>query len=79
LHELYVRLDVGSAMEAAVKLGWVHLPEVGGPFLCGWVGYCSRPAAHRGHHGGMRALPNRIFIDEQSDGESGREAEPSVI
>jgi hypothetical protein len=54
LGELYTRLDVGSAMEAAAKLGWLHVPEDTRP-ACGWVGYCSRPLGHRGHHGGMRS------------------------
>ena len=52
LGELYSRLEVGSAMEAAVRLGWVKLPP--GLGLCRWVGVCTRPAGHRGHHGGFR-------------------------
>jgi len=55
---LYRRLGVGGAMEAAGALGWVRVPG-GDPRSCGWVGYCSRPFGHRGHHGGMRAIdPN---------------------
>lgn len=58
LSQMYDRLGVGGAMEAATVLGWVSLPGAA-PKACGWVGYCSRPIAHRGHHGGMRAFdPN---------------------
>ena len=53
LHELYFRLDVTSEIGAMRALGWVSIP--GYREACGWVGYCSRPAGHRGHHGGFRA------------------------
>lgn len=58
LSALYAVLSVESAMEAATALGWTHPPvdAPSGPAACGWVGYCSRPAGHRGHHGGMRAF-----------------------
>jgi hypothetical protein len=55
LSDLYTKLDVTSEMGAALVLGWVQIPK--GPTACGWVGYCSRPAGHRGHHGGFRSHP----------------------
>jgi DNA-binding CsgD family transcriptional regulator len=59
MSNLYARLDASGAMEALTKLGWVALPG-SGPAVCGWIGYCSRPAGHAGsaggHHGGFRAF-----------------------
>jgi hypothetical protein len=55
LCDLYERLGVNSAMEAAVRLGWVTIPGGDRP-ACGWVGYCSRGLGHRGPHGGMRSI-----------------------
>ena len=37
LSEMYARLDVSGAMEAAAALGWVTLPG-DGPAPCGWRG-----------------------------------------
>jgi len=54
LAELYIRLDASGAIEAAGELGYISVP-VDGPRPCGWIGYCSRPHGHRGHHGGFRA------------------------
>lgn len=56
LGDLYARLDVNGAMEAATHLGWVNTPSNNGPKICGWVAYCSRPFNHKGYHGDMRAL-----------------------
>lgn len=50
---LYVRLNVGGAMEAVAALGWVHANIAGVP-PCGWLGYCGRPDGHTGNHGGFR-------------------------
>lgn len=52
LRNLYLKLDVGSAMEAAVALGWVTLPDR--YRICGWQAVCTRLEGHRGHHGGFR-------------------------
>lgn len=54
LSNLYDRLEVGGAVEAALALGWIRLPERYEP--CGWTGMCSRPAGHRGHHGGWAGV-----------------------
>ena len=53
LSELYVRLNVGGAMEAIAALGWVHANVAGVP-PCGWLAYCGRPDGHTGRHGGFR-------------------------
>ena len=53
MSELYVRLNVGGAMEAVQALGWVHANVAGVP-PCGWLGYCGRPDGHTGNHGGFR-------------------------
>lgn len=52
--QLYVRLDVGGAMEAVQALGWVRGPSSGVIPPCGWLAYCGRPEGHRGQHGGFR-------------------------
>lgn len=52
LATLYRKLDVGSAMEACVAMGWVKVPER--HEMCGWTGVCTRLKGHRGHHGGFR-------------------------
>ncbi len=54
--DLYQRLGVGGAMEAAMALGYVTLPDDDGRAICGWLGYCSRTRHHRGQHGGFRAF-----------------------
>ena len=59
LTEMYARIGVGGAMEAATALGWVTLPG-DGPVPCGWRGSCSRPRGHRGHHGGFRSFLGRV-------------------
>ena len=59
LSEMYVRLGVNGAMEAATSLGWVTLPG-DGPAMCAWRGSCSRPLGHSGHHGGFRAFLGKI-------------------
>ena len=55
MEDLYRRLGVSSAMEAAAVLGWLRAPAEG-PQECGWVGRCTRPMEHRGHHGGFRSF-----------------------
>lgn len=64
LGDLYARLDVNGAMEAAAHLGWINIPS-GGPKICGWVGYCSRSFNHKGRHSDFRALDidNRELFD----------------
>jgi DNA-binding CsgD family transcriptional regulator len=52
LSDLYARLGVGGAMEAAITLGWVTVPP--DYRACGWVGSCTRKHDHRGQHGGFR-------------------------
>jgi len=52
LSNLYGRLGVSGAMEAAAVLGWVTIP--GDYRMCGWLGTCTRKAEHRGQHGGFR-------------------------
>jgi DNA-binding CsgD family transcriptional regulator len=52
LSNLYARLGVGGAMEAATVLGWVMVPS--DYAMCGWLGTCTRKADHRGQHGGFR-------------------------
>ena len=59
LSEMYARLDVSGAMEAAAALGWVTLPG-DGPAPCGWRGAGSRPRGHSGHHGGFRAFIGKV-------------------
>jgi hypothetical protein len=56
MSELYGRLDVCCAMDAAQKLGWVRIPGEEHLQECKWTGYCSHPLGHRGHHGAFRAL-----------------------
>lgn len=56
---LYVRLNVGGAMEAVHALGWVHAPNMAGVPPCGWLAYCGRPDGHRGNHGGFRPFLRR--------------------
>jgi len=58
LTEMYARIGVSGAMEAAAALGWVTLPGETAP--CGWRGSCSRPRGHRGHHGGFRAIIGKV-------------------
>jgi hypothetical protein len=65
ISELYARLDVGGSMEALTKLGWLSLPG-SGPAACAWVGSCSRPLGHRGHHGGMRAFVQPHAFSEEA-------------
>jgi len=64
LHDLYQRLGVSGAMEAANKLGWVSFPD-STPKACGWIGYCTRSLNHRGHHGGMRAFDPNTSVEAQ--------------
>ena len=52
LSELYSRLDVGGAIEAALALGWITIPTQ--YQMCGWVAVCTRLRGHRGHHAGFR-------------------------
>jgi DNA-binding CsgD family transcriptional regulator len=54
LVNLYERLDVGGAIEAALALGWLRVPDHYTP--CGWIGMCTRPMDHRGHHGGWTGV-----------------------
>lgn len=54
LASVYADLGVGSALEAALTLGWLRLPNSYAG--CGWTGVCTRPAGHRGHHGGWRGV-----------------------
>ena len=56
LCDLYYRLGVNSALEAAYKLGWLRIPPEDGSVLCGWIGMCSRPLGHDEDHGDMRKL-----------------------
>lgn len=51
----YARLEVTNMAEAFLVLGWLRIPgEARTP--CGFVARCGRPAGHRGHHGGFRAV-----------------------
>jgi len=54
LAELYTRLDVAGAIEAALALGWIRIPDRYA--ACGWIGMCTRPDGHRGHHGGWSGV-----------------------
>ena len=54
MSDAYGRLGVTGFVAAATTLGWLAIPA-NGPIACGWVGHCSRPRGHRGHHGGFRA------------------------
>ena len=57
---LYVKLNVGGAMEAVAALGWVRGPDLTGVPPCGWLAYCGRPDGHRGNHGGFRPFLRRV-------------------
>lgn len=59
LADLYVRMNVGGAMEAIQALGWVHANVHGAP-PCGWLAYCGRPEGHTGTHGGFRPFLRRV-------------------
>ena len=54
LLNLYRTLDVGGAIEAAMALGWLRIPER--YEACGWTGMCTRPVGHHGHHGGWTGV-----------------------
>ena len=53
---LYVRLDVGGALEALRALGYIQSPMTTKVIPCGHLAYCSRTENHRGQHGGYRAF-----------------------
>ena len=51
LQSAYARLGVGNVVDALTASGVLaRAPE------CGWEARCTRPAGHRGHHGGFRGL-----------------------
>lgn len=50
----YRRLGADSLVAALWALGWIVLPDR--VEACGLVAACNRPAGHRGHHGGFRAV-----------------------
>lgn len=54
LQHVYDTLGVGGATEAAMALGWLRVPDQ--YRACGWVGMCTRPEEHRGHHGGWTGV-----------------------
>ncbi len=54
LHAAYQKLGASSAIEAYTSLGW--LDPMGTYVPCGKFMVCSRPAGHRGHHGGFREV-----------------------
>lgn len=70
LSGLYERLGISGAMEAAARLGWMRIPSDSTRAACGWVGVCSRPLGHRGHHGGMRdqlaIVPREVRLPEEA-------------
>jgi len=58
MNAVYAKLDAGNAMEAAYKRGWVTIPgeDVYAYKGCDFIGQCGRGYAHRGQHGGFRAV-----------------------
>jgi len=55
---VYDKLDVNNLAAAMCAIGWVTIPGEDMPAYtrCDFVGQCSRPYGHRGHHGGFREV-----------------------
>jgi DNA-binding CsgD family transcriptional regulator len=57
LHSAYAALGATNRVEALIASGRHVVVEVPGALPCGHESRCTRPAGHRGHHGGWRPLP----------------------